>query len=252
MECERIILDEGKDYEMKKQYLVTERAHFMCPNMHFGMLMEIEKEYIEENVKETLDRMANAHPFLKSVIAYEDGTDKLYYKITNDSQISLIIRENVAALWDDYNRIAERDWNVFENGLLKAYVYPKEQGMKVLLVAHHLLADGRGLLELAQEFANDYVGNVAPIYVEEQLIEGIQDLPEKSSLSGISKMLVRQANKQWEKEKHTVSYALYQSFVEEYSTKHQVAYQTYELNKDEVEQMKLLCKENDFRLFRRL
>ena len=197
-------------------------------------------------MKETLDRMANAHPFLKSVIAYEDGTDKLYYKITNASQISLIIRENVAALWDDYNRIAERDWNVFENGLLKAYVYPKEQGMKVLLVAHHLLADGRGLLELAQEFANDYVGNVKPIYVEEQLIESIHDLPEKSSLSGISRMLVRQANKQWEKEKHIVSYELYQSFVEEYNKKHQVAYQTYELNKDEVEQMKLLCKENDF------
>ena len=246
MECERIILDEGKDYEMKRQYLVTERAHFMCPNMHFGMLMEIEKEYIEENVKETLDRMANAHPFLKSVIAYEDGTDKLYYKITNDSQISLIIRENVAALWDDYSRIAERDWNVFENGLLKVYVYPKEQGMTVLLIAHHLLADGRGLLELAQEFANDYVGNVTPIYVEEQLIESIHDLPEKSSLSGISRMLVRQANKQWEKEKHTVSYELYQSFVEEYSKKHKVVYQTYELNKDEVEQMKLLCKENGF------
>ena len=66
MEWERIILDEGKDYEMKRQYLVTERAHFMCPNMHFGMLMEIEKEYIEENVKETLDRMANAHPFLNT------------------------------------------------------------------------------------------------------------------------------------------------------------------------------------------
>lgn len=246
MECEGSILDEGKDYEMKRQYLVTERAHFMCPNMHFGMLMEIEKEYIEENVKETLDRMANAHPFLRSVIAYEDGTDKLYYKITNDSQISLIIKENVAALWDDYSRIAERDWNILENGLLKAYVYPKEQGMKVLLVAHHLLADGRGLLELAQEFANDYVGNVTPIYVEEQLIESIHDLPEKSSLSGISKMLVRQANKQWEKEKHIVSYELYQSFVEEYSKKHQVAYQTYELNKDEVEQMKLLCKENGF------
>ena len=33
---------------MKRQYLLTERAHFMCPNMHFGMLMEIETEYIEE------------------------------------------------------------------------------------------------------------------------------------------------------------------------------------------------------------
>ena len=54
---------------MKRQYLLTERAHFMCPNMHFGMLMEIETEYIEERVKETLDKMSEAHPFLKSLIA---------------------------------------------------------------------------------------------------------------------------------------------------------------------------------------
>lgn len=231
---------------MKKQYVVTERAHFMCPNMHFGMLMEIDKEYIEEKVQETLDRMAKAHPFLKCFIAYEDGTDKLYYKSTEYSQTNLHVREDIAALWEDYSRISEQDWNVFENGLLKVYVYPRKQGMTVLFVAHHLLVDGRGLLELAQEFANDYVGNVMPIFTEEQLMESIHDLPEKSSLAGISKMLIRQANKQWAKENHTVSYEQYQSFVEEYSKKHKVEYQTYEIKENEVEQMRTLCKENAF------
>ena len=48
---------------MKKQYILSERAHFMCPNMHFGMLMEIEKEYDKQSVDETLLRMAEAHPF---------------------------------------------------------------------------------------------------------------------------------------------------------------------------------------------
>ena len=70
---------------MKRQYLLTERAHFMCPNMHFGMLMEIETGYMEEKVKETLDKMSEAHPFLKSLIAYEEGTDRLYY---NTSEIT--------------------------------------------------------------------------------------------------------------------------------------------------------------------
>lgn len=231
---------------MKKQYLLTERAHFMCPNMHFGMLMEIEKEYIEENLRETLERMAKAHPFLKALIAYENGTDKLYYKVTERSQISLYIKESISTLWEDYSKASEQDWNVFENGMLKVYVYPKKQGLMLLFIAHHLLVDGRGLLELAQEFANDYVGNVMPNYVEEQLIESIHDLPEKSSLSGISKLLIKQANKQWKKENQEVSYECYQSFVEEYSRSHKVEYQTYELSKDEVGQMGMLCKENDF------
>ena len=67
--------------------------------------------------------------------------------------------------------------------MLKVYVYPQAQGMKLLFVAHHLLTDGRGLLSLAQEFARDYVKGIAPDYAEEVLIESIHDLPEKSALS---------------------------------------------------------------------
>lgn len=229
---------------MKRQYLLTERAHFMCPNMHFGMLMELETDYIKEKVKETLDRMSEAHPFLKSLIAYEEGTDRLYYKITEDSQISLNVKTDIATFWEDYSRISDSDWNVFQNGMLKVYVYPQKQGMAVLLIAHHLLVDGRGLLELAQEFANSYVEGLIPDYVEEQLIESIRDLPIKSELAGISKLLIKQANRQWRKENHKVSYEQYQSFVKIYSKNHNVEYMTYELKKEEVEQMKALCKEN--------
>ncbi len=231
---------------MKKQYLLSERAHFMCPNMHFGMVMEIEKEYDKQSVETTLLRMAEAHLFLKSVIAYEDGTDKLYYKVTERSQITVAVREDGSLLWSDYKAISKQDWNVFENGLLKVFIYPYEQGMTLLFVAHHLLVDGRGLLEIAQEFADDYVGESEPVYVKEVLIEAIDDLPGESGLSGISKLLVKQANKQWAKENHKVSYEQYRDFVEEYGKNHPIEYKVYEVDRDSVEQMAKLCKENGF------
>ena len=78
----------------------------------------------------------------------------------------------------------------------------------MLFIAHHLLVDGRGLLEIAGEFADDYIGAIPPVYVEEALLESIDDLPEKSRLSGISKILINLANRQWEKENHAVSYFL--------------------------------------------
>lgn len=229
-----------------RQYILSERAHFMCPNMHFGMIMEIEKEYDKQSVEATLFRMAEAHPFLKSVIAYEDGTDKLYYKITDCSQITVVIRDDSSLLWADYKELSKHDWNVFENGLLKVFIYPYEQGMTLLFVANHLLVDGRGLLEIAQEFANDYAGEAEPVYVEEVLIESIYDLPGKSSLSGISKLLVKQANKQWTKENHKVSYEQYRNFVEEYVKNHPIEYKVYEVDRESVEQMAKLCKENGF------
>ena len=218
----------------------------MCPNMHFGILMEIEKEYDKAHVEATLNRMAEAHPFLKCLIAYENGTEELYYKITESSKINLSFKENISSLWVDYKNISKQDWNVFENGLLKVYIYPQKQGMSLLFIAHHLLVDGRGLLDIAQEFANDYIGEIPPVYVEEALLESIDDLPEKSCLSGISKILVRQANRQWKKEKHTVSYEQYKSFVEEYSKKYSVEYGIYEVDDTTVAQMSQLCKTNGF------
>jgi len=231
---------------MKRQYLITERAHFMCPNMHFGILMEIEKEYDKAHVEATFNRMAEAHPFLRCLIAYENGTQQLYYKITEVSKINVNLKEDISSLWFDYKNISKQDWNVFENGLLKVYIYPQSQGMTILFIAHHLLVDGRGLLDIAQEFANDYMGAISPVYVEETLPESIDDLPEKSSLSGISKMLVKQANRQWKKENHTVSYEQYKSFVEEYSRKHAVEYKTYEVDDVTLAQMTQLCKTNGF------
>lgn len=218
----------------------------MCPNMHFGILMEIEKEYDKAHVEATLNRMAEAHPFLKCLIAYEKGTDQLYYKITDCSQIDLVIQDDISSLWPDYKNISKQDWNVFENGLLKVYIYPQKQGMVLLFIAHHLLVDGRGLLEIAGEFADDYIGAIPPVYVEEALLESIDDLPEKSRLSGISKILINLANRQWEKENHAVSYEQYKSFVEEYSKKHSVGYVTYEVDDTTVAQMTQLCKTHGF------
>lgn len=231
---------------MNRQYVMSERAHFMCPNMHFGMLMEIEKEYDKTAVEATLCRMADAHPFLKSLIAYEDGTDKLYYKVTDCSQIQLSVKDDSSSLWADYKEVSKYDWNVFKNGMLKVYVYPRQQGMKLLFIAHHLLVDGRGLMEIAQEFANDYVGGLVPVYAEEVLIGCVDDLPPKSALAGMSKFLVKQANRQWVKENHAVSYEQYENFVEEYSKNHPVTYETYKADEVIVTDMAKLCRENGF------
>lgn len=82
---------------------------FYVSNMHFGMLMEIYEKYEKEKVDATLNRMAEAHPFLKALIAYENGTDKLYYKITARSQINMVICDDASVLWEDYKKISDRD-----------------------------------------------------------------------------------------------------------------------------------------------
>ncbi len=231
---------------MDKQYVCTERAHFMCPDMHFGISMKLNTRYDMNRTQSVLNDMADAHPFLKALISYEEGTEQLFYNITDHSQISMIVREDVTKIWDDYKEISQHAWDVFHEGLLKVFIYPEGEEITILFIVHHLLADGRGALELAQEFADCYVEGKKSTYVSEQLMTSIDDLPEKSRLSGISRILIKRANKQWLKEDKIVTYEKYCDFIKEYKKKNDVLYDTYCVDVDDVSKMKETCKQNGF------
>ena len=230
---------------MEKQYICTERAHFMCPNMHFGIITYVKANHNIQRVKNCCDIMAKAHPFLRSVIKYEDDNIRLFYKILESSMIQIIERESEHTVWDDYRRIGTSEWDVLQNGLLKVFVYPKKEGMKILFVAHHLLGDGRCLLELVNEFVDLYSESVKPTYTPERLIQQIGDLPYGSELTGVSKYLVRSLNKKWRKEKQHVTYETYARFSSQFVIKNPVSHETRTIDQQELQMMKKYCKYND-------
>ena len=111
---------------MKRQYICSERAHFMCPNMHFGIAFQLAEKYDAQRFDFAIQALAAAHPFLNCIIAQEEsGT--LYYKDTGSSTISVMIRGGEAKFWEDYSRLGERAWDVFSNGLLKVFCYPQKR-----------------------------------------------------------------------------------------------------------------------------
>ena len=81
-----------------KNYVYTERAHFMCPNMHFGIMAKIESNYDERQLRQSVDTLQKAHPFLQSLIAEETDTGRLYYQIQDCLNIPVLVKDEVA-LW---------------------------------------------------------------------------------------------------------------------------------------------------------
>ena len=229
---------------MEKQYIRSERAHVMCPNMHFAILADIKAEFKIGKIKTCLDLMAQAHPFLRSIISCEKDSTKLYYKIEDKSRIDIMERESVHTIWKDYHSIALSEWNVFQNGLLKVFLYPIEKEMKVLFIAHHLLGDGRCLLEIVNEFANLYAEGIEPIDAPERLIQRMEDLPGNSELTGVSKYLVRYLNRKWRKEEKQVSYEHYVRFSEQFVKDNPVSYEVSEIEQQEFLSMKQYCDDH--------
>ena len=220
--------------------LYTERAHLMCPDMHFGILASIPRAYDSGRVRESLAALQDAHPFLRSLIAEEDG--RMCYRKRED--LAVPVSEGTDPL-RDYEDFSARGWDVTGECMLRAFVYPRERDMELLLIAHHLLCDGRGLLQLTEEFARHYANGGKPAFAEERLIRSADDLPAHSTLPFISRVVVRDANRRWRKEAHRVSYPEYLRFEREYLRANPADRAVIEEVKDGAfDEMLSLCKVN--------
>ena len=228
-----------------KNYVYTERAHFMCPNMHFGIMAKMESIYDEEQLRRSMDTMQKAHPFLHSLIADEEDTGRIYYQIQDYLNIPVMVKEE-AALWQqDYEEISVQGWNVKKECLLKVVVYPKGSEFQILFIAHHLLCDGRGLLQLVEEFAGHYINGVIPQLAEEHLIQGLNDLPPNSDLPFISKLIIGDANRKWKKEGQQVKYEDYRAFERAYIQKHKMKWEIFTVCNHELEEIQTLCRQRN-------
>ena len=230
------------------QYLFTERAHLMCPNMNFAIAMSLKHPFDLARIGKSLDVLAKAHPFLKAVLGYEERTNSYFYRIGETSKIELIRKEEELndlyspAVIKAFQEVTQREWNLFEEGMLKIIAWPMKEETGVLLVFHHLLADGRGALGLAEELALAYGNETVPEYAEEELISSVRQFPENSSLPWVSGVLVKMANGSWRKENHRVSYEQYLAFARDYLKRDRVRYSLKQIGEDELALLHQRCQ----------
>ena len=231
-----------------RKYLITERAHYMCPNMHFGIMVEIGVPFDENGIIESIDVLKPAHPLMRSRIAEEQESSRIYYEEYPEIKIPVTIKDADKNWQTDYETVSLTGWNVQREALLKIFAYPLESGTRVLFIAHHLLCDGRGLLQLVQEFADHYSNGVRPDFAGEMLMESLDDLPDGSDLGFISKVLIRNSNKKWRKEGHRVSYDEYLEFERDHDRKQDIKREIKRVDGEELDTLLGLCRENDVSL----
>ena len=196
----------------KRKYLFTERAHLKCPNMGFAIAFTVKSPYDENRIKETIKVLSEAHPFLNSVIGYENDTNAYFYDVTDSPKTELnltgmeILGIEAPEIISEYNRIMSRDFDLFNEGMLKISAWKAGDETVFLLALHHLLADGRGALMLAEQLASYYKDGTKPAFAEDKLIESAEDLPENSEMPLISRWFTNNANKNWKIENRILSY----------------------------------------------
>ena len=111
------------------EYLFTERAHLMCPNMYFGMAATVNRPYDEARIQEAFAHLAKAHPFLNSLLGYEEKKNAFFYNVTDSSKVELLPADaeisgiDAPEVMETYRRLTGRDWDLTREGMLKAAVW---------------------------------------------------------------------------------------------------------------------------------
>lgn len=251
------------------EYLFTERAHLVCPNMCFGIAASLGKAFDKNRIEETVTRLAEAHPFLRAQLGYEKETNSYFYDVKEQSQVEVIYageicdeheevveseggRETAAAgdvvsspkIIEEFENLTTRDWNLFNEGFLKIAVWKAGARTVLLFVFHHLLTDGRGAIGLVQEFADFYADGIEPKTAPEHLITK-EDLPANSKLSFISQALVNHANRQWKKETHQLFYEEYHTFADKFLQKDFVEHSLEVVSSDKLTDLHTQCKSHN-------
>ena len=233
------------------EYIFTERAHLMCPNMCFGIVICINKELNENKITDTVKCLSAAHPFLRALISHEEPGNRFFYDVKEDSQVEILFCSGNVSNVDspeiiaEFERISSRDFDLFKEGMLKISVWPSCTKTIVLMVFHHLLADGRAALELSKEFADYYVLGKQPSFADEKLISSVTEFPENSRLSFISRLLVNRANRQWKKENKSLTLEAYHRFADEYLKSDKVKHNLLVFQANETNSIVEKCRSED-------
>ena len=73
------------------EYIFTERAHFMCPNMCFGIVICINRELNESRIADAVKCLSLAHPFIRALISHDEKENRFFYDVKETSQAELSI-----------------------------------------------------------------------------------------------------------------------------------------------------------------
>ena len=239
----------------KMQKIFTERAHLMCPHMNFGIAMTIGHVFDCRLITEAFGKLSDNHPFLRAVLGHDEKDNSYFYDVTDKSEVGLTISEDTLTglgdqkLISEYERLTGYDWDIRTEGMLKAVAWISGDGTVFLLVFHHLLADGRGALHLAQELAEIYAEGKTGTMVSEKLISSVEDLPDDSKMPFISRMLVDKANRDWMKEgSEPLSYQRYHGFADDFVKNDKVKISLKTISSDELAKTIAECREHSVTL----
>ena len=217
--------------------LMAERFFLFDPSIYMNVIFTIDGVVPVERIREAIEKTftQNQTTMSKAVL---DKKGNLYLEEMEQTGCRTYVDHRD---WQQIRREQERlPFRINEGEFLRAFITPGENSTDIYLMAHHMMADGSGLLILVDDIMN----NLAGFEVTYKPTEVMQrrDVIRKGDLSLKTRILLRLLNRSWAKDKRIFTWEDYYLIHETYWKDKSTYFEFTTLEADEVAALKQECK----------
>ena len=213
-------------------------AFLFDPCVYMRALLSLKGDITADEIEEAAHKAYTQNETTMSKVILENGN--AYYQNMKETGCT-VFRDSRP--WQEIMQESEREpFKIDEGELFRTYIIPKENGYTLLMMVHHIAADGKAMLMVLE----DLVNNLAGVEVEYKPLDntGTETFPVNRKPSLLFSSIINYLNRQWKKSGRVFDwedyYKVHKNFWKNRST--EVSFETIE--KEELARIKEECKEH--------
>ena len=221
----------------KRIKLMAERFFLFDPSIYMNAIFTIDGEVPVEKIRSAIEKTytQNQTTMSKAVL---DEKGNLFLEEMEASGCHVYEDRRD---WQEIRREQERiPFRINEGEFLRAFITPREGCTDVYLMAHHMMADGSGLLVLVDDIMNNLAG--LPVSYKPTVVMQRRNVIRKGDLPLDSRIRLRLLNALWRKDKRVFTWDDYFKIHETYWKDKSTYFEMTTIEGEELNAIKRECK----------
>ena len=207
------------------------------PNVYMCLLASLKGDITAEEIEAAVEKAYTQNETTMSKVILEEG--KVYFQNMPRTGCR-VFRDN--RNWQEIRKECERNaFKINEGELFRTYIIEEEKGYTLMMMVHHIAADGKAMVIVLGDILNNLAGR--EVEFKPLTSEGSELIPADQEVSFPIMFLIRYLNRIWQKTGRMFGwedyYEIHKRFWEVWES--EVRFEN--IGKEELEQIKEECKE---------
>ncbi len=207
------------------------------PSVYISFLASIEGEITPEEMKEAIEVGYTRNETTMSKVILENGN--IYFQNVEKTGCKVFVDERD---WQEIMHESEQSaFKIDEGELVRSYIIPTKEGLSLLVMAHHIMGDGKAFIMLLEDILCNLTGR--EVKYRELNREGTEKIPSDLKLPMPVRMGIKALNAMWKRNGKIFTWEDYYHVHEKFWKERQSDIQFETIEKEQLDLIKAECKE---------